>query len=67
MLGTTFGKFSSTLSVDVTVINVDTPETSKSQQVVTVFNLNHAGIHLNWPTRSGKGYILVTANHGSST
>jgi hypothetical protein len=38
MLGTTFGKFSSTLSINVTVINIGTLETSKSQQLVTVFN-----------------------------
>lgn len=42
------------LSIDVTVINVDTPDTNKSQQVTIVVNLNSAGMHLNWETSHGK-------------
>lgn len=38
------GKSTNTLSIDVTVRNVDTPETNKSQQVVTVFSLKYAGM-----------------------
>lgn len=39
------------------IINVDIPETNKSQQATTVFSLNYAGMPLNWQSRSEKGYI----------
>lgn len=47
-------KCTNILSIDVTVINVDTPDTNKSQQVTIVVNLNSAGMHLNWETSHGK-------------
>lgn len=48
------GMSTNTLSVDVTIINVYTPEINKNQQVATAFSFSYAGMCLNWQTRIKK-------------
>lgn len=44
------GKPINTLSIAVTVINVDSPESNKSQQVATIGSHSFGGVRLNWLT-----------------